>query len=379
VSGHGLYFVARSPDHKNVFGKALPYSFDQPSVGTCTTGWFPFRGGEVCPESFEILIYEGDLMNNGYEYKWVGVTEYYQNSNKYELLTGEQGWGVYQHHADLANSKLKYRLFNGVIHSSTETFKWMVGKTESPKWQRVRSLHDKIEDKRVISNKGPIGLFNPENGEARVSSLGKEVILKGIETEKGYVLTIRRVSKVLVDITPEDLTTEMIKYPPSEYFEMQHTNSSFMPQEVFLRKHYKTVSISKYNTEHGWESSIEIELGVPYMGEVVNNTALKGTFTTEKEEQNETETQFEQKVHVPPFTTTILKFAVQREVVDIPYSAKETVFDQFNFPFAEYETKGVWRGVSCFVANVNLQQRGRSNYFVFIGIILVVVAILLYF
>merc|ERR1711879_624538 len=114
-------------------------------------------------------------------------------------------------------------------------------------------------------------------------------------------------------------------------------------------------------------------------GAVQNNTTLKGSFTTEKEEQEETETQFEQKVCVPPFTTTILKFSVKKEIIDMPYKAKETVFDQFNFPFAEYETSGVWRGVSCFVTNVELQQRGRSNYFLFFAVVIFVIALLIYF
>lgn len=375
VRGSNLYYVARSPEHENVFGKALP--FDLESTEISTMGWFPYKGLEVSPERFEILVYEGDLMKNGYEYQWVTVTEYFKNPSKYDLLS-EDGWCVYEHHKDLLNSKFKYKMFSKAIQK-TENFYLSSGVVNRPNWQKIRSYNDKIEEKKNTSNRGPIGRFNPDMHEARVSSLGKEIVIKGVDTENGNLLTIRRISKVLIDITPSDLTTEMIKYPPAECFEMQHTNNSFMPQEVILRKHYKTVSISKYVTEHGWESGIEIELGVPYVGEVQNNTILKGTYSTEKEEQKETETQFEQKITVPPFTTTVLKLTVQKEVIDLPYIAKETIFDQFNSPFAEYETKGTWKGVSCFVANVNLQQRGRSNYFIFFGVMILIIAILIYF
>eukprot|EP01103_Thecamoeba_quadrilineata_P001548 TRINITY_DN11398_c0_g1_i1.p1 TRINITY_DN11398_c0_g1~~TRINITY_DN11398_c0_g1_i1.p1 ORF type:complete len:415 (-),score=67.97 TRINITY_DN11398_c0_g1_i1:74-1318(-) len=361
------YAVARSQQH-STFGKALK----TPSDGSLA--WFPFKGKEIMPDKFEVLVYQGDVTTNGFEYEWVKVLKFLQNQAQYEIYQQFDG-SIYVHSEDLDFTKKRYKTvksFNdGMQKLKTALHSEKIGR-------RVEDLNNSLQAKHTMSNIRPIGKFIfPDTVE--LSCDGKEITLSGPEIENGYLLCIRRIAKVLVEVVPDNITSNMTRKKPATYFEERFT-TSLLPQEYTFRKMYKTTQISQFQNEHEWQSGVELEYSLGILTQTVadfkakNTLNLRGTYITNKQTQKEEETEFVYPIRIPPYTTSTLSATIWEEELDIPYKAIETVYDRFNHVLKKQDSRGVWKGVSCYVADVHIQENFRRGFWMMVITIILIIA-----
>jgi len=365
VQGPNKYFfVARSAE-LNTFGKALPCPDYDPlgcSGHESAIAWFPCEKKEVTPEVFEVLVYRGDIAENGYSYEWVKVIDYLQNEEDYELYLDFDGKAVYEHGEDLSLNKKRF-VFAGAVREKVQ------GRREdSSLKRRAEKWDDELKLVKKQANAKPMGaLILPS--KAKFTSLGKEIVLREKDIEDGYVLSIHKVSKVVVEVVPEDIIPNMARRKPSSFFEENFT-TSFLPQEYTFRKMYKTIQRSEFESEHSWEAGVSVEYGVQLFTAILadfkasHSSTIHGAYTITKENTREEETEFVYPIKIPPYTTSCLTATIWEEQLDIPYQANEVVYDQFNRVVLTRKTHGVWHGVSSYVANVVVKESFRKGFWI---------------
>jgi len=317
----GYFYVCRCSSKPSFgFGKALLHEENDPKSGA--VAWFPFEKKEHKETQFEVLVYKGTIVENGYEFYWKKLVKILQHPSDHEVYR-ENGFVPFEmYHKDY----------------------WAIGKL---KWPSV----------------------------AYIPSGNKEHVYEGKHIENGYALCFRKVSKVVIELIPESITPAMAKRKPASYLEGKYT-TSLLPQEYTFRKNYKVVQASTFEISHGWSTSVEISLSTGLLTESVAkwqkslSVTMQGNYVTTQETTKEEETEFTYPIKVPPYTTSTITATIWQEQLDIPFLAKETIYDQFNHVIKEHQTKGVWHGVSCYVADVNIQETFRKGFLLMIIVIL---------